>query len=289
MTFLSDDLSFRLGATGVILNADSTGLPFVDIDTVRGLDSAPFRETQRDHEGDDGGYMDAEFEKGRDVILSGILYALTDSLESYTDLLKANWAPSRSLIPLYMKSPGVGERFLYVKPLGVRYDWTTLRRTGQAEIQFSAFAEDPRMYNSLEVIQNLALGATVFTGFGFDLGFDFGFGGISTVADAVTVSNTGNRPTPPIFTIHGPVLNPRILNDTLSREMIFNINVLSGETLVIDPKNKTVRLNGQVNRRNTLVAPTWFYLETGDNSIRYRAESSDPTSYLSIQFRPAWR
>lgn len=286
---LTDDLSFRLGSAGIILNTDSTGFPFVDIDDVRGLDSAPFRTTQRDHEGDDGGYIDAEFEKGRDIILSGTLYTYTESFETYVDSLKANWAPSSALSKLYFKSPGVTERFLWVKSLGVRYNWSTLRRLGQAEIQFSAFAEDPRIYDVTSITRTISLGATVFTGFAFSLGFDFGFGGVSTTADEVIVTNTGNRPSPPMLTIYGPATNPRILNDTLSKEMQFNITLSAGETLVVDTKNKTVRLNGTTNRRNTLVAPTWFYLAPGDNSIRYRAESADPTSYLEIVFSPAWR
>lgn len=287
---LTEDLTFRLGDTGVILNTDSTAFPFVDIDEVRGFDSAPFRTTQRDHEGDDGGYIDAEFERGRDIILNGTIYANTDTMETYLDALKSNWAPSSALIPLYLKAPGVAERFLYVKPLGLNYNWNNLRRTGRAEVQFGAFAEDPRVYETVLQSSSVQLGATIFTGFGFNLGFSFGFGGLSFLNDAVTVTNTGNRPTPPLLTINGPVTNPRIINETLSKEMVFTpITLAGGETLVIDPKNKTVKLNGTTNRRNTLVAPTWFYLAVGDNTLRYRAESSDPTSFLTIDFRPAWR
>lgn len=286
---LTDDLSFRLGSAGVILNTDSTGFPFVDIDSVKGLDSAPFRTTQRDHEGDDGGFIDAEFERGRDIVLGGTLYALTGSFETYVDSLKANWAPSATQIPFYLKAPGVSERYLLVKPLGIRYDWTALRRTGMAEIQFSAFAEDPRIYDVTQTTKTINLGATIYTGFSFSFDFPFGFGGVTGSADVVTVTNAGNRPAPAVFTINGPVTNPHILNDTVSKEMVFNITLATGETLVVDSKNKTVKLNGVTNRRNTLVAPTWFYLVSGDNAIRYRAESADPTSFLSIQFNSAWR
>lgn len=289
MTVLTEELTWRLGDTGVILNTDSESLPFVDIDDVRGFDSAPFRETQRDHEGDDGGFIDAEFEKGRDIILGGRIYTNSSTMETYLDSLKANWSPSRTQVPLYFKSPGVNERLLLVKPLGVNYNWTALRRNGQADIQFKAFAEDPRIYDNALFSQNLSLGATVFTGFGFNFGFPFGFGGVSSTTDEVIVFNAGNRASPPFFIINGPVSNPRILNDTLSKEMLFNIVLNAGETLEVNPKNKTVRLNGITNRRNTLVAPTWFYMASGNNSIRYRADSADPTSFLTIQFRPAWR
>lgn len=286
---LTDDLSFKLGDTGVVLNTDAMGYPFVDIDKVTGFDSAPFRETQRDHEGDDGGYMDAEFEKGRDVILSGTLYALGDAFETFVDSLKENWGPSRTLIPLYVKAPGVGERFLYVKPLGVRYDWTALRRRGQADIQFKAFAEDPRIYDSQSTPAQINLGATVFTGRSYNKSFNFGYGGVSTTSDGVYVTVGGNRPTPPLFVITGPATNPQIVNDTASLTMAFNITLAAGETLTIDPKTKTVKLNGTTNRRNALLAPTWFYLPKGQSFIRYRAASSDPTSFLTITFRNAWR
>lgn len=286
---LTEELTFRLGSTGVILNTDSVGLPFVDIDKIKGLDSAPFRTTQRDHEGDDGGFMDAEFEKGRDVVLNGMLYADTAVMETYLDSLKEDWAPSSSLIPFYFKAPGVAERFLLVKPLGMNYDWSSIRRTGQADVQFSAYAEDPRIYDTTTINQIISLGATVTTGFGFNLGFNFGFGGSSSTSDGQFVINSGNRPTPAVFTITGPVTDPIILNDTLSKEMQFLLTVNSGETLVVDTKYRTVRLNGVTNRRNTMVAPTWFHLAVGSNFIRYRAASSDPASSLTITYHNAWR
>jgi hypothetical protein len=284
-----DELSFRLGDTGVVLNSDSTSFPFVDLTEIRGLDSAPFRETQRDHEGDDGGYMDAEFEKGRDISLTGTVYALSGLFETYVDSLKANWAPSRTLVPLYFSTPDGGERFVYVKPLGVSYDWTELRRVGQTAVQFRAFAEDPRIYSNSLQSYGINLGATVFTGRGYNKSYNFGYGGVSTTTDGVYVTVGGNRPTPPVFTIYGPVVNPQILNDTTGQLMKFDITLLAGETLVIRPQYKTVRLNDTTNRRNALLAPIWFYLEKGQTFIRYRAESSDPTSHLTIEFRSAWR
>jgi hypothetical protein len=287
---LVNDLTFVLNDTGVVLN-DSSTLPFIDIDSVKGLNSAPYRTTQRDHEGDDGGYMDAEFEKGRDIVLEGTIYADSSTIESYLDTLKGNWAPSSAQIPFYYKAPGVAERLLFVKPLGVSYDWDAARRLGICAVQFSCFAEDPRIYTSqLLTSSAVHLGATVFVGFGFSFGFPLSFGGVSSTTDQVTIAVDGNRPTPPVFTITGPVDNPRILNDTTSSEMIFSGISLSGtDTLTVDTKNKSVLLNGTANRRNTLQAPTWFYLQPGTNSLRFRATSSDPTATLVAQYRAAWR
>src|SRR5687768_9358567 len=102
---LTDEFSYQLGDAGIILNPDSLSTPFVDITRVTGLDSPPFRTTERDHEGTDGGFMDAEYEKGRPIILEGLAYANGSELESFLDDLKANFAPSRTLLPFYFKKP----------------------------------------------------------------------------------------------------------------------------------------------------------------------------------------
>jgi len=286
---LTEELTFKLDTSGVILNTDSVSVPFIDIFKVSGLDSAEYRTTTRDWEGNEGTFMDAEFERGRNIILEGTIVATNSTIEGYLDSLKANYAPSTTLKQFFFKAPGVAERFLYVKPLGCRYDWDQVRRLGMANVQILLFAEDPRIYDSTLLSFTVNLGATVFTGFSFNLGFSFDFGGTSSTTDQVNINVAGNRPTPPTFIITGPVTNPHILNDTTGSEMIFNIVLASTDTLTIDTKFKTVKLNGTANRRNTLVAPTWFYLQPGNNAIRYRAESSDPTSTLQIKFYPAYR
>lgn len=287
---LTNDLSWQLGDTGVILNDDLTpSEPFIDIDKASGWDSAPFRETKRDHEGVDGGFMDAVFEQGRDVSLTGTVYFNGNPVFPLLDSLKANWAPSNVLVPLYFRSEEVGTRVLFVKPLGVKYDLDTGIRVGATAIQFSAYAEDPRLYTDYLNSYTLTVGATVYTGFGFPLGFPFGFGGVSTTTDSVLLPVGGNRPTPPIMTITGPVVNPYIYNDTTNNVMRFQITLGATDTLVIDTQYHTVRLGGTSNRRSTLTLPGWFFLEPGENTIRFRSENATDTGTLLVQYRDAWR
>lgn len=291
MTVLTEDLTWRLGDTGTILNTESTSNgTFVDIVSAKGYDSAPFRTTQRDHEGDDGGYMDAEFERGRDVLLRGTFYGDSADMEVYLDQLKAEWAPSKTLIKLYHKAPGVAERHLLVKPLGLHYDWDTMRRTGCTDVEFSAFAEDPRIYEGDLITEQLGLGSSILIGFAFNYGYNLSYSGLTSVNDAITINVGGNRPTPPVLVINGPVINPQIINDTLGLTMNFRpIVINNGQTLVVDMKNKTVKFNGTVNQRNVLTAPNWFYLQPGANQLRFRATSTDPAANVQIQYRPAWR
>jgi hypothetical protein len=166
------DLTFRLGDTGVVLNDDSLSFPFIDIDKVTGFDSAPFRETIRDHEGADGGFMDAEFETGREIILEGTVYCEIGTEETFLDSIKYNYAPSTVLIPFYLKAPGVNERVIFVKPRGVSYDWDILRRIGQTAIQFKMYAEDPRIYDNSLINVSIPYGGAATTGFGFASVYD---------------------------------------------------------------------------------------------------------------------
>lgn len=286
---LTDDFSFMLTDTGVVLNTDDITPPFVDITMIRGLDSAPIRTTERDHEGTDGGFMDAELEKGRPIILEGMAYVNDGAtVETFLDQLKENWAPRRIAVPLYVKKPGVPERVLFVKPLGVRYDIDAMRRVGCTNIQFQAFAEDPRIYTGELVSENMSLGAIAGDGFGFPFGFPFGFGTLPSTDDGRFFENLGNRSTPVVFTISGPVTTPIILNETAGRELKFNITLAVDETLVIDTAARTVLLNGSVNRRNALEDGNWFFFQKGMTFIRFRAATMTSAN-LNVQYRHAWR
>lgn len=273
------DYTFRLGDAGVVLNANSNSLPFVDIIEVRGLDSAPFRETTRDHEGVDGGFMDAEFEKARSITLSGIVYANANSMETYLDTLKANYAPSRTLVPFYFSAEGSNERVLFVKPQGVRYDWDLDRRLGVARVQFNMYAEDPRIYATSEQSTNIELGSITTDGFGFPMSMPLGFGATVEVGSSKTVLNAGNRPTPAEFTIFGPVTDPKIINLTSSKTLDFRIVLSASETLVINSYYRTVRLNGTNNRRNALLTPDWFDLDPGETTFKYEAGARNTTLF----------
>lgn len=285
---LTEELTFKLSDTGIVLNTDSIGLPFVDIEKVHGLDNAPYRETERDHEGTDGGFLDAEFEKGRPLILEGTIYSDTSTMEEYLDTLKANYAPSSVLVPFYYKAPSVDERVLFVKPQGCKYSWEQLRRTGQSPVQFKMYAEDSRIYTADESFTNIPFAAGATNGFSFNLSFSFGFGA-SGGTDGAFVTNEGNRPTPVEFTIYGPCTTPAILDETYGHNLTFDIILSASESLVVNTQHRTVKLDGVLTRRNTLVAPDWFFLQPGATFIRYRAIAGSAPSSMDIRFRSAWR
>lgn len=285
------NLTWRLGASGTVLNDDPAfvGDPFIDIMRARGFDSAPARMAEHDHEGMDGGFVDAVFEKSRPIALEGVLYSDVSSIMGILDGLKAEWAPGPATKQLYVKWPSLTERILNVKTIGVAFDIDTAMRIGTTPVQFTAIAEDPRFYDSTQLIVNIPLGATVFTGFSFPFTFSFSFGGTTTITDGKTITNYGNRDTGAILRIYGPSVNPSIISDTDSLQLDFNTTINSGEYLEIDLAAHSVRLNGIINRRNTLLAPNWFLLSPGSTFIRYQAESGSTGSSVDVIYSSAWR
>ncbi len=284
---LTDNFSFKYRDDGVVLNGDSTSLPFIDVLGVDGLDNAPFRATNRVREGDDGGFLDAEFEDMRTIVLDGNIYADPTAVETLLDSLKSNFAPQRTAQPFYLLAPGTTERIIFCKSLGMRYKWGTDRGLGIVAFQIQLQAEDPAIYGAAQTLTTNLVGVS--TGYGFNKGFPFGFGGSTSTAGAVTLTNTGNRETGAQLVITGPVTDPAVVHDGTGNRLQFDIDLATGETLVIDLRNRTVLLNGTTNRRGKMLGTSrWFKLSPGSNSIRFLGTSAG-TPTLGVTFRPAYR
>lgn len=285
MPVLTDDYTFAFTATGEILNDDSSpSSPFVDVHKVTGLDNVEYRTTEREREGMDGGFVDALYEKMRTIVIEGVIYNAT---EDYLDTLKANFAPRASVEPFYLLAPDSNERLVYCKSLGIRYAWEQTRRTNVVTFQIQLKAEDPTIYEA-EVTDTATLGNPE-SGFGFDLGFDFGFGTSST-AGAAVLDNTGNKDADCTFEIVGPVVNPIIVHDESGNRLSFACTLGVGDTLEVNLRNKTILLGGTTNRRNFLLGTSrWFLLQPGTNTIRFLGTAGAGTPELNCTFRPAYR
>lgn len=282
-----DDYSYRLGDLGTVLNPNLVVPPFVDIIEVTGLDTPELRTTERDHEGNDGGFLDAEFEKMRTLTLEGQIITNGINTWPFIDQLKREWAAGQGELPFAFQHPGLEERVIFVKPLGVRFNVNTLIRVGSCDVQFMCQAENPAIYSNNLITLALPQGVSLVGGIGFNLGFNLDFGAPVSPAYA-NAYNGGNRPATAIITIPGPVDAPRIFNDTTGNVLEFGLSLSASDYLTIDLYSRTVYLNGTASRRNTLKNPDWFFLQPGDNIIRYRADSSGNPN-ASISYRYAWR
>lgn len=256
------DYEYMFGEDGVLLNASDAGhaasLPFIDVQKVEGLDSAPIRVTNRDHEGVDGGFVDAEFMQTRHITVEGILYADPDDPDEICDQLRVDFGPGQGTKPFYWKHPSKTTRVVYGKGLGARYDINALRRLGQSELQLQISCPDPYIYDA-DTINTTGRIVSQGSGFGFDLGFDFGFGASIGDSGGVTVFNNGNHEAYPIITIFGPVSQPTLSESHTGKMLTFDITLGTDDFLVIDFRKRSIKLNGIASRRDAFVpGSTWW-------------------------------
>lgn len=287
------DWTFRYGTDGIELNTDvDPTSPFVDIERVQGLSNAPYRTTEREREGMDGGFVDAEFESIRTIILEGTVYAGSnfDDLEPFMDTLKANYGPVHTSRPFYFTVPGVGQRIVFCKSYGVKYDMDAARRVGSSPIQIQLMAANPLVYSTSLIQVQTGLGGED-PGRAYNKSFNYGYG-TPVTGGLASVENLGNRETDGILTIRGPITDPKIVHDETNRFLAFNIVLNGVQDLVIDLRNRSVLLEGTANRRSAMTSDSrWFLFVPGNNSLRFQGDWHDMSSapILSVATRSAYR
>lgn len=148
-------------------------------------------------------------------------------------------------------------------------------------------ADDPRMYS--QTLNSLTYDPTTnpSSGMTWPMVFPTAWGG-SGIND-LSISNAGQFPTPPIFTMTGPAVNPIVDNDTTGQHIYTTgLTMTSTDVLVIDVGQRLVTLNG--NNRPDLIDQSqtyWFELGAGVTLIRMRAASGMITGQTSLQVQ--WR
>lgn len=292
-----DDYTFQYKDDGIILNPDIVNPtdPFVDVTGVSGLDSGDFRNSDRSFEGSDGGFMDTGFKDMRVVVISGTLYGN----ESYLESLRANFKPFKrgengflGGYPFYYQADGL-QRKVIARSLGMKYDWTQLRRIGSTEIQIQLKCEDPTIYSAAtKESAHLTLLPITVSGYGYPRAYPRSYGGGLSGGGGVNVSNNGTGISYPVITINGPCDNPYVINDSWPTNNVPRIKLAGslgvGDQIIINTLYRTVRLNGTANRRTWLLAPyVWWGLLPGDNFIRFGADTlSGAEAYLT--YSDAW-
>lgn len=255
---------YQFDDTGVLLNGD-TALPFVDIESVQGLDMADVRTQQLDREGVHGGYVEALYNTVRTVTLEGTVYASPSALETYLDSLKANYAPSAADKPLYFMTDS-NQRLVFGKSLGFKYPKDNNRRLGIVKFQVQIVCQDPRIYSST---------ATT--------------GSVAWSGGTLNVSLSGNRTSPGILSITGPVTSPTVTHTQSGTVFSFTgYTVAAGQVLKIDLGARSV-LQGGVNKRNVMtMTGNWYELSPGTNSFTRTGTGTTGATTFAVDTRSAY-
>lgn len=108
----------------------------------------------------------------------------------------------------------------------------------------------------------------------------------TVVSGSVDVVNTGTAPAPVIARFDGPVSGPTVrLSD--GQWLSFDLDVLAGQSLVVDLDARTVLLNG-VSRRGTLRG-RWLVLAPGSNTLTFDAASYDEAARMTVSWSDSWK
>lgn len=267
------DFTLQFGTGGVLLNNDPANQydPFFDVEKVTGLDSGSFRSSTKALDGRDGGIVAAEYLDPRTIVISGTCYGQINPIGPYLDLCKANYAPSKYDTPLYIKEPGNSQRQVFCKSLGFKYDWDSAYRLNTAAYQITLIAADPVVYGT---IQRSAIGTNstgVYPGFGFNLAFNFGFGGVYTPASLIAV-NMGNKEVGGTIIVQGSGTNIKILNNNTGKTLATSVSIGGTDALIFDLSYRRLTLNG-VSRRGSVTQENWFKFPPGQTQLQLLTDS----------------
>lgn len=106
----------------------------------------------------------------------------------------------------------------------------------------------------------------------------------SSPTDPLSLTNAGNANAYPIFTITGPGTTFTVSNSTTGHSMTISTTLAAGQTISIDPWNKTVTKDGS-NILSTF-SGAWIYLQPGINTLAFSVTSgSDVNTTLRTVFK----
>ena len=151
------------------------------------------------------------------------------------------------------------------------------------------FAEDPRSYSqTLTTTSSTALSAAS-GGLAFPAAFPWLF--TPSGGGTVSVTNNGNRKTPPVFRIYGMCINPQIVVVGSSTQKItINGTIATGDYLEIDVAARTANLNGATTQNNLVDSSQtyWFELARGTTNLQLTAGTFDGSARLDVLKRDAY-
>jgi hypothetical protein len=272
------DFTYQFGDNGFTLNSDFNGTPpFVDVQSITGLDSAPLRSNTTENEGTDGTFIDAQWMSMRTIVITGTVYDYNIQGQVLLTQLKGAYT-NTAIQPFYFKHPGSPLMFINCQGGGLQYPVDTNWRLGQCNIQATLLASDPYIYGYPPSQASAPFQNAVGIGMGFNMGFNAGFGGDIFLPNC-NVVNAGTHTAYPMITLYGPLTNP-VLSDSISTtQMAFNLTLSASDWLTIDCRTKSVILDGQQSRRSSLQGLSFLSVPPQTSDTIYLSAASGSGSF----------
>lgn len=208
---------------------------------------------------------------GRTLVFE--VYCLEDdaaTVEATANFLKAAWRPSDTDLELKF-TLARGEYSLFGRPRAcdVVITKTLLGGVLAARLEFKAM--DPRLFG-IENATTIALPGGG-TGLTFNATPNFSFGGAATGGED-TIANDDVVDTDWTADFNGPLTDPSIEHVETGYALRLTGSILTGETLTLDSRTRSIVLNGTSSRYSWLNGGSrWFVFVPGSNTVRFRANA----------------
>jgi hypothetical protein len=257
------------------------------LQSMEGWDSPDVRSEYTEREADHGAWASPVYFGARPITLAGTVTAPDRiSLESALEQLRSAASLTDTTLVVYeVATPKQATVRRSGKPL---FAYVTDRI---ATYSVMVTAADPRRYSTTLSTGTAGLPSTT-GGLTPPVTFPITFSA-TTVSGSIAAVNVGTFETRPVLTITGPVVAPSIAalySDGTVRQLIYTLDLVSGDVLVIDTDARTAVLNGTVSRRRFLTVPAGWPAIPAGQSVTYQFQSStyNATATLAATWRSAW-
>lgn len=115
--------------------------------------------------------------------------------------------------------------------------------------------------------------------------------GVTTYSSNGSITNDGDWPSYPSFTIYGPINIPKITNETTGEYIQINTNVPSASdvlTINYDQDSITIELNGNSVIGSLTSGSILFKIRSGINNLTLSGSSVGSGAYASVAAYSAW-
>jgi len=115
--------------------------------------------------------------------------------------------------------------------------------------------------------------------------------GVTTYSSNGSISNDGDWPSYPSFTIYGPINIPKITNTTTGEYIEISTNVVSSSdvlTINYDQDSFAIELNGNSVIGSLTSGSTYFKIQPGINNLTLTGSSVGSGAYASVATNSAW-
>lgn len=287
--------AFQFGPspTGFVINdvpqADGT---VFDVTGIEGLGSDQVKTLNKSYDGGHGGIINNKWDDIRKIMITGTVFIGSSSSVTQTlEKIRGAFSPDWGVQPLFYQGDGGDLRQIFCKASGVQTSWTTAMRTGQTPFVITLYAEDPRIYNTVQQ-QGQASYVTPGTAPGrpFPYTFPYTFGGPNTGSGFAQLISQGTRDTPITITLQGySVSNPKFIDHTHNRMIALALSIQASDTLILNSKTRSVLLNGQ-SQRGAVTTEGWFDLSYQNGCVvEFAADYADVGATAVITWYDAYR